>query len=267
MLNPDVDSVWVEGSETHQKIAKFVQQFLPQYQNRIHHYYEKEPLFSHHGVDDEVEKALARKVWLRSGGYLVIDEAEALVVIDVNTGKFVGKKDLEDTIFKTNMEAVKEIALQIRLRDCGGIIVVDFIDMTEQEHKDKVLKALTEEVKRDRVRVSVISMTGLGLVELTRKRIRSSLRRTLTESCFYCHGLGSLKKKDTIVCEIFRHLTHRVAIKTMSQPIIVHCHSDIVNWVYSEESEMVHTFEEELGVPIIFRVDPKKHFEEYTFEM
>ncbi len=266
MLNPDVDSVWVEGAETHQKIAKFVQQFLPQYEKRIHHYYEKEPLFSHHGVDDEVEKALARKVWLRSGGYLVIDEAEALVVIDVNTGKFVGKKDLEDTIFKTNMEAVKEIALQIRLRDCGGIIVVDFIDMLEQEHKDKVLKALTEEVKRDRVRVSVISMTGLGLVELTRKRIRSSLRRTLTESCFYCHGLGSLKKKETIVCEIFRHLSHRVAIKTISQPITVNCHADIVNWVYSEESEMMHAFEEELGVPIIFRSDAKKHFEEYTFE-
>ncbi len=266
MLNPDVDSVWVEGEQTHQKISKFVQQFLPQYQNRIHHYFEKEPLFSRHGVDDEVEKALARKVWLRSGGYLVIDEAEALVVIDVNTGKFVGKKDLEDTIFKTNMEAVKEIALQIRLRDCGGIIVVDFIDMLEQEHKDKVLKALTEEVKRDRVRVSVISMTGLGLVELTRKRIRSSLRRTLTESCFYCHGLGSLKKKETIVCEIFRELTHRVAIKTMTQPIIVNCHSDIVNWVYSEESEMMHAFEEELGVPIIFRSDAKKHFEEYSFE-
>lgn len=266
MLNPDVDSVWVEGESTYQKIKKFIQQFLPQYKNKIHHYFDQEPLFSKYGVDAEVEKALARKVWLRSGGYLVIDEAEALVVIDVNTGKFVGKKDLEDTIFKTNMEAVKEIALQIRLRDCGGIIIADFIDMAEQEHRDKVLKALAEEVKRDRVRVSVVSMTGLGLVELTRKRIRSSLRRTLTDACFYCQGLGSLKKKETIVCEIFRDLSHRVTKKSSSKPLLVHCHADIVNWVYSEESEMMNTFEEELGVPVIFQTDPKKHFEQYTIE-
>lgn len=267
MLNPDIDSVWVEGKETHQKILKFVQQFLPLYQEKIHHYFEKEPLFSRYGVDDEVEKALARKVWLRSGGYLVIDEAEALVVIDVNTGKFVGKKDLEDTIFKTNMEAVKEIALQIRLRDCGGIIIVDFIDMIEQEHRDKVLKALAEEVKRDRVRVSVVSMTGLGLVELTRKRIRSSLRRVLTEACFYCHGMGVLKKKETIVCEIFREISQMITKKTITQPLIVHCHTDVVNWVYSEESEMMDAFEEELGAPVIFRTDTKKHFEEYAIEV
>ncbi len=266
MLNPDVDDVWVEGKKTYEKISKFVQQFMPSYLSKIHHYYEKEPLFSRHGIDDEVEKALGRKVWLRSGGYLVIDEAEALVVIDVNTGKFVGKKDLEDTIFKTNMEAVKEIAHQIRLRDCGGIIIVDFIDMVEAEHREKVLKALEEECKRDRVRVVVVSMTGLGLVELTRKRLRSSLRRTLTDECFYCDGLGTLKKKDTIVCEIFRDLTQMMAKKTPTEPFIVHCHTDIVNWVYSEESETMDSFEEELGVPVIFRTDVKLHFEEYRIE-
>lgn len=266
MLNPDVDAVWVEGDKTFQKILKFVRQFMPMYENRLHHYFEKEPLFNRHGIDAEVEKALARKVWLRSGGYLVIDEAEALVVIDVNTGKFVGKKDLEDTIFKTNMEAVKEIAHQIRLRDCGGIIVVDFIDMTEREHRERVLKALEEEVRRDRVRVTVISMTGLGLVELTRKRLRSSLRRTVTDPCFYCEGLGTLKKKDTIVCEIFRDLTQVMAKKSITHPIIVHCHTDIVNWVYSEESEMMDAFEEELGIPIIFQTDVKLHFEEFRIE-
>ena len=239
---------------------------MPTYQDRIKHYYDKEPLFSRHGIDDEVEKALGRKVWLRSGGYLVIDEAEALVVVDVNTGKFVGKKDLEDTIFKTNMEAVKEIAHQIRLRDCAGIINVDFIDMTEEEHRQKVLKALEEEVRRDRVRVTVVSMTGLGLVELTRKRMRSSLRRTLTDDCFYCEGLGTLKKKDTIVCEIFRDLSQIMAKKTVTHPFIVHCHADIVNWVYGEESETMDSFEEELGVPVIFRTDVKLHFEEYRIE-
>lgn len=267
MLNPDVDRVWVEGQNTYERIQKFVSQFMPIYTNKIHHYFEKEPLFSRFDIDVEVEKALARKVWLRSGGYLVIDEAEALVVIDVNTGKFVGKKDLEDTIFKTNMESVKEIAHQIRLRDCSGIIVVDFIDMLEQDHRQKVLKALEEEVKRDRVRVSVISMTGLGLVEMTRKRLRSSLRRTLSDPCFYCEGLGTLKKKETIVCEIFRDLTQVLTKKTITHPMIVHCHGDVVNWVYSEESEMMDTFEEELGVPVIFRTDSRLHFEEFRIEV
>lgn len=266
LLNPAVDSIWVEGKKTHERIKTFVGLFMPQYLNTIKHYFEKEPLFAKHGVDVEIEKSLARKVWLRSGGYLVIDETEALVVIDVNTGKFVGKKDLEDTIFKTNMEAVKEIAHQIRLRDLGGIIVIDFIDMMEQEHRDRVLSAFEEEVKKDRVRVSVISMTGLGLVELTRKRLRSSLRRTLTEACFYCEGLGSLKKKETIVCEMFRDLSQTVKKKTITNPVIIHCHSDIVNWVYNEESEMMDSFEEELGVPVIFRLDAKLHFEEYRIE-
>ncbi|MCB9072593.1 MAG: Rne/Rng family ribonuclease [Bdellovibrionaceae bacterium] len=266
LLNPAVDNIWVEGKETYEKIRTFVGLFMPRYIDKVYHYFEKEPLFARYGVDVEVEKALARKVWLRSGGYLVIDETEALVVIDVNTGKYVGKKDLEDTIFKTNMEAIKEIAHQIRLRDCGGIIIVDFIDMTEQDHRDRVLAAFEEEVKRDRVRVSIISMTGLGLVELTRKRLRSSLRRTLTDSCFYCEGMGTLKKKETIVCEIFRDLSFTVKKKTITQPVIIHCHTDIVNWVYSEESEMMDYFEEELGVPVIFRTDVKLHFEEYKIE-
>lgn len=267
LLNPAVDSIWVEGKSTYEKIQKFVSIFMPQYTNSIHHYFEKEPLFSKHGVDVEIEKSLARKVWLRSGGYLVIDETEALVVVDVNTGKFVGKKDLEDTIFKTNMEAVKEIAHQIRLRDLGGIIIIDFIDMMEQEHREKVVSSLEEEVKRDRVRVSIISMTGLGLVELTRKRLRSSLRRTLTDACFYCDGLGSLKKKETIVCEMLRDLSQMVKKKTITKPVIIQCHSDIVNWVYSEESEMMDDFEKELGVPVIFRTDAGLHFEEYRFDI
>lgn len=266
MLNPEVDHVRIDGKETFEKVKAFVTQFMPKYIDRIHHYDEAEPLFSRFAIDSEVEKALAHRVWLRSGGYLVIDEAEALVVVDVNTGKFVGKKDLEDTIFKTNMEAVKEIAHQIRLRDCSGIIIVDFIDMLMVEHREKILKALEEEVKKDRVRVSVISMTGLGLVELTRKRLRSSLRRTLTDPCFYCEGLGTLKKKDTIVCEIFRELVLKTRKKQYTKPFLVHCHSDVVNWVYSEESDLMHAFEEELGVSVIFQADLRLHLEEYRIE-
>ena len=181
-------------------------------------------------------KAIDRKVWLRSGGYLVIDEAEALVVIDVNTGKFVGKKDLEETIFKTNMEAVKEIAHQIRVRDCGGIIVIDFIDMSVEEHREKIFQALIEEVKLDNVKVSVVSMTGLGLVELTRKRLRPSLLKSLTEPCFYCEGLGRLKRRETLIADIFCILSRKIQKKPEIETWIVRCHTDLVTWVYSEES-------------------------------
>ena len=164
------------------------------------------------------------------------------------------------------MEALKEIAHQIRLRDCSGIIIVDFIDMLEQDHRDRVVKALEDEVMKDRVRVSVISMTGLGLVELTRKRQRSSLSRILTDPCFYCEGMGTLKKKETIVCEIFRELSEVVRKKSITAPIVAHCHSDIVNWVYSEESELMDSLEEELGVPVIFQADLKLHYEEHRVE-
>ena len=220
-LNEDIQEVWIDNKESYEQAFEFVSQYMPQFKNSLNYYNESEPLFDKEGVSLDVLKAIDRKVWLRSGGYLVIDEAEALVVIDVNTGKFVGKKDLEETIFKTNMEAVKEIAHQIRTRDCGGIIVVDFIDMISEEHREKIFQALIKEVKLDSVKVSVVSMTELGLVELTRKRLRPSLLKSLTEPCFYCEGLGRLKRRETLIADIVRTLSRQIQKKTEVETWIV----------------------------------------------
>ncbi len=267
LLNEDIETVWIDNRESYEQALEFVAQYMPQFKNTLNYYDESEPLFDRKGVSLDVLKAIDRKVWLRSGGYLVLDEAEALVVIDVNTGKFVGKKDLEETIFKTNMEAVKEIAHQIRIRDCGGIIVVDFIDMSVEEHREKIFQALNEEVKMDSVRVSVVSMTGLGLVELTRKRLRPSLLKSLTEACFYCEGLGRLKRRETLIADIFRILSLKIQKRPEVETWIVHCHTDLVTWVYSEESELISQMEGDLGVSIIFKADLQLHWENFKFDI
>ncbi|MEM7646082.1 MAG: Rne/Rng family ribonuclease [Pseudomonadota bacterium] len=266
-LSESVEEVWIDNEESFERAVEFVDQYMPQFKSVLNQYQDSEPLFDRQGVSLDVAKAIDRKVWLRSGGYLVIDETEALVVIDVNTGKYVGKKDLEETIFKTNMEAVKEIAHQIRVRDCGGIIVVDFIDMAVEEHREKIMQALTDEVKSDSVRVSVISMTGLGLVELTRKRLRPSLLRSMTEPCFYCEGLGRLKRRETLISDIFRSLARQIQKNQEAETWVVRCHSDIVTWVYSEESELISQIEGDLGVSIIFKADPKLHWEQFSFNI
>ena len=266
-LSDAIEEVWIDSRDSFEKAQEFISQYMPQFEKVLNFYNGSEPLFDKQGVSLDVAKAIDRKVWLRSGGYLVIDETEALVVIDVNTGKYVGKKDLEETIFKTNMEAVKEIAHQIRVRDCGGIIVVDFIDMMVEEHREKLLEALTSEVKTDSVRVSVISMTGLGLVELTRKRLRPSLLRSLTEPCFYCEGLGRLKRRETLIADIFRDLDRKVKKQAGEKTWVVRCHADLVTWIYGEESELVGQIEGDLGVSIIFKADPKLHWEEFIFDI
>jgi ribonuclease G len=266
-LSGDVEEVWIDNEESFEKAVEFVGQYMPKFQSLLKHYQDSEPLFDKKGVSLDVAKAIDRKVWLRSGGYLVIDETEALVVIDVNTGKYVGKKDLEETIFKTNMEAVKEIAHQIRVRDCGGIIVVDFIDMGIEEHRAKIMQALSDEVKSDSARVTVVSMTGLGLVEMTRKRLRPSLLRSLTEPCFYCEGLGRLKRRETLIADIFRDLTRQIQKRPKAETWVVRCHSDLVSWVYSEESELISQIEGDLGISIIFKSDPRLHWEEFEFDV
>ena len=266
-LNETIEEVWIDNRDSYEKALEFVGQYMPGFKEILHHYKGSEPLFDQQGVSLDVIKAMDRKVWLRSGGYLVIDEAEALVVIDVNTGRFVGKKNLEETIFKTNMEAVKEVAHQIRIRNCGGIIVVDFIDMVVEEHRDKILQALIKEVKSDSVKVSVVSMTGLGLVEMTRKRLSPSLLKSMTEPCFYCEGLGFLKKRETLISDIFGDLNRQIRKKPKVKTWIVRCHTDLVNWVYSEESEMISQMEGDLGVSVIFKADIDLHWESFEFDI
>lgn len=265
LMNEDVSVVWVDDAEVHKKVVKFVSQLMPKYKQNIVHYEERKPLFDMYDVDLEISRSLDRKIWLKSGGYIVVDEAEALVVIDVNTGRFVGKKDLEDTILKTNLEAVREIAHQLRIRNCGGIIIIDFIDMEKESHREKILTALEEELQSDRSRTNIISMSPLGLVEMTRKRIRPSLIRTLCEPCSYCEGKGYLKRKSTVANEIFREL-ERDLPKIESQKkanIMVHCHNAIVDWIYEVEGETLNFIEAKVGRSVTFKIEPSYHIEQY----
>lgn len=264
LMSEDVTTVWVDDEEVYKKVSKFVTQLMPKYKQNIIHYGEKKPLFDLYDIDLDISRATERKVWLKSGGYIVVDEAEALVVVDVNTGSYVGKKDLEDTILKTNLEAVKEIAHQLRVRNVGGIIIIDFIDMEKESHREQVLQAMQEELKKDRVRTNVTSMSELGLVEMTRKRIRPSLVKTLCEPCSYCDGKGYIKRKATIANEIFREIEREVGLtENTKRNLIVHCHAQIVDWIYEVENETLEHLEKRFGHSIAFKIETTYHLEQY----
>jgi len=262
LFTEDVDRLVVDNPKTHKKILKFVQQFMPKLKNQVELYAGDEPIFDHFGVELEISRALGRKVWLKSGGYIIIDEAEALVAIDVNTGRYVGKRNLEDTILKTNLEAVKEIAYQMRLRNCGGIIVLDFIDMEKEYNREKVLAALKEELAKDRAKTNVLTMSTLGLVEMTRKRTRESLVRALCEPCSYCDGKGFLKSKTTICYEIFREI-QREARDNKAAVTQVHVNPELADWLYDEEREMIEQLEGDLGRRITIKVEESFHIEQF----
>jgi ribonuclease G len=264
LMSENVSAVWVDDIEIHRKVTKFVSQLMPKYKQNVVLYEEKKPLFDLYDIDIEISRSMERKIWLKSGGYIVIDEAEALVVIDVNTGKYVGKKDLEDTILKTNLEALREIAHQLRIRNCGGIIIIDFIDMEKESHREKVLDAFGEELRRDRARTNVVSMSQLGLVEMTRKRTRPSLIKTLCEPCSYCEGKGYIKRKSTIANEIFRELERDAGmLENKKTNIVVHCHAGVVDWIYEMEGESLEHIEKKLGRSVAFKIEPNYHIEQY----
>ena len=264
LMNENVTSVYVDNEEAYRKITKFVGQLMPKYKQNVILYQDQRPLFDLYDIDLEISRSLDRKIWLKSGGYIVIDEAEALVVVDVNTGRYVGKKDLEDTILKTNLEAVKEIAHQLRIRNCGGIIIIDFIDMEKQSHRDKVMAHLSEELQKDRARTHVVSMSSLGLVEMTRKRTRPSLIKTLCNPCSYCDGKGYVKKKSTVANEIFQELERELmTYRSQRGNIVVHCHREVVDWIYEVEGGTLDGIEKKMSKSIAFKVEPSYHIEQY----
>jgi ribonuclease G len=257
LLNEEIDRVVTDDEES------FIGQFMPKFKNKIQLYSGARPLFDQYGIDTEISRSIERKIWLKSGGYIVIDEAEALVVIDVNTGRYVGKKDFEDTILKTNLEAVREVAHQLRIRNCGGIIIIDFIDMEKEQHREKVLTALREDLVKDRARTTVTSMSNLGLVEMTRKRIRPSLVKTLCEPCSYCDGRGYIKQKATIAHEIFRDLEREGKVSNVRATTVVHCHTDVGDYIYEEETEALEDIERRIGRNVVLKLEPEYHRERY----
>ncbi|MFK8137451.1 MAG: ribonuclease E/G [Bdellovibrionales bacterium] len=262
LATEEVESVIVDDQVVYDKINNFVTQFIPQLSNKIQFYNQEKLLFDKYGVDIEISRSVGRKVWLKSGGYIIIDEAEALVAIDVNTGSYVGKKDLEDTILKTNLEAVKEVAQQLRIRNVGGIIVIDLIDMEKESHRDKVIEALQDELSKDKSRTNVLGISELGIVEMTRKRSRPSLVKTICEPCRYCEGKGYNKTINSIATEIFRDL-EREALDLKISSTKVKCNILVADWIYEEGSDMLEFLETKLQRSILFEMEKKYHIEQY----
>ena len=254
LVGEAVDKVLIDSRETHQRVCRFVEQLVPDLVERIELYMGEYPLFDLYGVEEEIQKALERKVPLKSGGHLVIDQTEALTTIDVNTGAFVGYRNLEETIFKTNLEAVATIARQLRLRNLGGIIIIDFIDMIEEDHKRQILRALEKAMERDHAKSYVGEVSPLGLVEMTRKRTRESLAHILCEPCPSCHGRGFVKATETMVYEIFREIV-REARQFDPDQFLVLASQEVVDRLLGDESSSLAELATFIGKPIKLQVE------------
>lgn len=262
LVHPQLEKIRIDSRESYQRVIDFVEQFLPDMKSKVEHYPGERPIFDLYGVEDEIQKGLGRKVALKSGGYLIIDQTEAMSTIDVNTGAFVGHRNQEETLFKTNLEAATALARQLRLRNLGGIIIIDFIDMTDAEHRRQVLRALEKSMERDYAKTSITGVSELGLVEMTRKRTRESLEHVLCETCRYCHGRGSLKSAETVCYEIFRDIL-REARAYDCEKLRVLASQDVIDRLLDEESANVADLEEFIGRAIEFQVETLYNQEQF----
>ncbi|HHW1687777.1 TPA: ribonuclease G [Pseudomonas aeruginosa] len=265
LVNPRIEKIRIDSRENFQKITSFVEELMPEISDRLEHYTGERPIFDLYGVEDEIQKALERKVLLKSGGYLIVDPTEAMTTIDVNTGAFVGHRNLEETIFKTNLEAATAIARQLRLRNLGGIIIIDFIDfidMEDEEHRRQVLRTLEKQLERDHAKTNIIGITELGLVQMTRKRTRESLVQILCEPCPCCQGRGMLKTAETTCYEIFREIL-REARAYQADSYLVLANQKVVDRLLDEESGNVADLEAFIGRTIKFQVEAMYSQEQY----
>ena len=263
MVGADTAEVKVDSRETYQKMIDFAERYIPDLPSRIEHYPGERPLFDLYNIDDELQRALARQVGLKSGGYLIIDQTEAMTTIDINTGAFVGHQNLEETIFKTNMEASQAIARQLRLRNLGGIIIIDFIDMEHEDHKRQVLKSLEKYLDKDHAKTQVCEVSPLGLVEMTRKRTRESLEHVLCEPCKTCHGRGSIKTTETVCYEIFREILREARFYDEAQQLLVMANQDVVDRLLDEEAASLAELETFINIPVKLQVEAHLSQESY----
>jgi ribonuclease G len=262
LLSEDVASVRLDSEREYERALGLVSQLQPELSARVRLHSRREGLFEEHGVAVELEKALRPKVWLQSGGYIVINQTEALVAIDVNTGRYVGKKRLEDTIVQTNLEAAQEVVRQIRLRDLGGIVVVDFIDMEERKSRQKVTAALERELKRDRSPSKVLSINEFGLAIITRKRVRLSLERLLCEPCPYCTGSGMIKNAATVCSEIYDEI-RKLAADTRGRPLVLRVNPEVARSFSEEQAELLRDLQALTAGPITVESDALLHQEQF----
>jgi ribonuclease G len=258
----DTGRIYVDSRETHQAMCQFATQFTPNVLPRLTHYQGERPLFDLYNVEDDIERALARRVDLKSGGYLIIDQTEALTTVDVNTGGFVGGRTFDDTIFKTNLEAAQVIARQLRLRNLGGIVIVDFIDMDTEEHRNAVLNEFRKALARDRTRMTVNGFTQLGLVEMTRKRTRESLAHVLCEPCPMCAGRGALKTAQTVCYEVLRELV-REARQFDAREFRILASQQVIDMFLDEESQNLAMVSDFIGKPISLQVESAYNQEQF----
>jgi ribonuclease G len=262
LFTPDIQRVIVDDKTIFERVCNFVETFVPQLRNRISLYENEVPLMDAYGVEVEISRALEKKVWLRSGGYIIIETTEALTVVDVNTGRYVGRKDLEETIFKTNMEAAKEIAYQLRLRNIGGIIIIDFIDMEQESHREDVFNVLQEAVKNDKSRSNILKVSEFGLVQMTRKRDRENLSQMMCEACMYCGGDGLLKSRRSVCYEIFRKLSHE-GHRMAGNTVTIKVHPSVADLMLKDEMLNTENLEKETRKRFIIVADNDMYLEKY----
>jgi ribonuclease G len=259
----ETTTIQVDSRENFQKLQQFARQFVPRVEPKLSHYTGERPLFDLYSIDAEIERALGRRVELKSGGYLIIDQTEAMTTVDVNTGGFVGTRNFDDTIFKTNLEAAQAIARQLRLRNLGGIIIVDFIDMMNIEHRDAVLIEFKKALSRDRTRMTVSGFTQLGLVEMTRKRTRESLAHILCEPCLMCQGRGEVKTARTVCYEILRELLREARLFDETREFRILASQRVIDLFLEEESPALAMLSDFIGKPVSMQVETLYHQEQY----
>ncbi len=262
LFTKDVDRLTIDSKPEYERIKSFVSTYLSGFLDRIELWEKEEPIFDAYGLELDLSKARNRRVWLKSGGYIVLDRAEALTVIDVNTGRFVGKKDLEETILKTNLEAAKEVAYQIRLRNIGGIIIIDFIDMEKEKNREKVFAALSEGVARDKAKSRLLKISELGLVQMSRERTREDIARSFCEPCPYCEGRGHTKSPETLCHEIFREI-RRIGPVARGKKVMIGVHPSVASLLCDEKQERVEALERAYRKKMIVKADVNLHVEQY----
>jgi ribonuclease G len=265
LLSSEVDRLWCDDPATYGRIVQFVQEYMSRLRSRVSLYDGERPIFDHFAIEPQIERALERKVWLKSGGYLVFDRAEALTAIDVNTGRFVGKRSQDETVLKTNLEAIDELVRQLRLRNIGGIIVVDFIDMEREADRKRVNDALREALKRDKARATMIKISELGLVQMTRKRTRESLEELMMATCPRCDGRKMVKSAATLAGEVLRGIHREATKRRVTDMVLVRVNPDIARYLYDTGARALEALERRLGIRIVLR--SKEGMEPGAFEV
>jgi ribonuclease G len=258
LTDPDVETILIDHRETYLRVQRFVDEFIPEFSERVHHYEDDRALFQRYGADDEIARALEKKVSLKNGGHLVIEQTEAMITIDVNTGGFLGTHSLEETVYRTNLEAAAIIPRQLRLRNLGGIIVIDFIDMEDEEHQRQVLRTLEKAAEADSARIRIEGFSSLGLVQMSRKRTRESLIQQVCEPCAQCEGIGFVKTPESTCLEVFRAIVEdaRIRCDGPRQDYLIRSTSDVVDRLLDEDAAQLEHLSDKIGREISIQVEP-----------